>query len=59
MGGGENSGLAPAMLHVFLINLVAFTVLGILFVWLRYQLQMQEQALESAHAQLALKGVSR
>ncbi len=59
MGGGENSGLAPAMLHVFLINLAAFTVLGILFVWLRYKLQTQEQALESAHAQMALKGVAR
>ncbi len=59
MGGGENSGLAPAMLHVFLTNLAAFTVLGILYVWLRYKLQMQEQALESAHAQMALKGVSR
>src|SRR5271169_6041144 len=43
MGGGENSGLDPAMLHVFPINLAAFTVLGILFVWLRYKLQMQEQ----------------
>jgi heme exporter protein C len=59
MGGGENSGLDPAMLHVFLTNLAVFTVLGILFVALRYKLQMQEQALESAHAQMALKGVSR
>jgi heme exporter protein C len=59
MGGGENSGLDPAMLHVFLTNLAAFTVLGILFIVLRYKLQMQEQALESAHAQMALKGVSR
>jgi heme exporter protein C len=59
MGGGENSGLDPAMLHVFLINLAAFTVMGILFVWLRYKLQMQEQALESAHAQLALQGGAR
>jgi len=59
MGGGENSGLDPAMLHVFLTNLAAFTVLGILFVWLRYKLQMQEQALESAHAQAALRGVSQ
>ena len=59
MGGGENSGLAPAMLHVFLTNLAAFTVLGILYVWLRYKLQLAEQALESAHAQAALKGVSR
>jgi len=59
MGGGENSGLDPAMLHVFLINLAVFTVMGILFVWLRYKLQMQEQALESAHAQAALRGVSQ
>jgi heme exporter protein C len=59
MGGGANSGLDPAMLHVFLINLAAFTVLGMLFVWLRYRLQMQEQALESAHAQLALKGIAQ
>ena len=59
MGGGENSGLDPAMLHVFLINLTAFTLMGILFVWLRYKLQMQEQALESAHAQLALQGGAR
>jgi len=59
MGGGENSGLAPAMLQVFLINLALFTVLGILFIWLRYKLEMAEQALESAHAQAALKGVSQ
>ena len=59
MGGGENSGLDPAMLHVFLINLALFTVLGILFIWLRYKLQVAEEALESAHAQAALKGVAR
>ena len=59
MGGGENSGLDPAMLHVFLINLAAFTVLGIVFIWLRYKLQVAEQALESAHAQPALRGASQ
>ena len=59
MGGGENSGLAPAMLHVFLTNLALFTVLGILFIWLRYRLQTAEEALESAHAQAALKGVAQ
>jgi heme exporter protein C len=58
MGGGENSGLDPAMAHVFLINLAAFTGMGIIFLVLRYKLQMQEQALESAHAQAALKGVA-
>ena len=59
MGGGPDSGLAPAMLHVFLTNLALFTVLGIIFLWLRYKLQMQEQALESAHAQAALRGVAQ
>jgi len=47
------------MAHVFLINLAAFTVIGLLFVWLRYRLQVEEQALEAAHAQAALKGGSR
>ena len=58
MGGGENSGLDPAMLHVFLFNLAAFTVMGIFFIWMRYRLQIAEQELESAHAQIALKGVA-
>ena len=58
MGGGENSGLAPAMLHVFLTNLAVFTLMGLLFVSLRYKLQMEEQALEAAHAQAALKGAT-
>ncbi len=56
MGGGENSGLAAPMLHVFLFNLAAFTVMGVLYMWLRYKLQVAEQQLESAHAQAALVG---
>ncbi len=59
MGGGANSGLAPAMLHVFLANLAAFTIMGFVFLVLRYKLQMSEQALESAHAQAALKEVAQ
>jgi len=59
MGGGENSGLDPAMLTVFLTNLALFTVMGLLFIWLRYKLQTAEEALESAHAQAALKGVAQ
>lgn len=59
MGGGPDSGLAPPILHVFLTNLALFTVLGIIYLVLRYNLAMQEQALESAHAQAALKGVSQ
>lgn len=56
MGGGEGSGLATPMLHVFLFNLAAFTVMGMLYMWLRYKLQVAEQQLESAHAQAALLG---
>ena len=59
MGGGANSGLATPMLQVFLINLGLFTVMGLLYLALRYHLQMQEQALESAHAQAALRGVAQ
>jgi len=59
IGGGPDSGLAPPILHVFLTNLALFTVLGILYLALRYKLQMQEHALESAHAQAALRGVSQ
>ena len=59
MGGGEGSGLAAPMLQVFLINLGLFTVMGLLYLALRYHLQMQEQALESAHAQAALRGVAQ
>jgi len=59
IGGGENSGMAPGIAHVFLTTLTLFTVLGILFIWLRYRLQLEEQALESAHAQAALRGSAR
>ena len=59
MGGGANSGLATPMLEVFLTNLGLFTLMGLLYLALRCHLQMQEQALESAHAQAALRGVSQ
>ncbi len=59
MGGGENSGLDPAMLHAFFWNLVAFTCVGIIFIAARYRLQKMENELESAHAQLALQGGAR
>ncbi len=59
IGGGEGSGMAPGIAHVFLFTLVAFTILGAVFVWLRYKLALQEQALESAHAQAALRGVAQ
>jgi heme exporter protein C len=59
IGGGEGSGMAPGIAHVFLADLAIFTVLGILYIWLRYRLETAEQALESAHAQAALKGVTQ
>jgi heme exporter protein C len=59
IGGGEGSGMAPGIAHVFLANLAIFTVLGIFFIWLRYRLQLEENALESAHAQAALKGAAQ
>jgi heme exporter protein C len=59
MGGGENSGLAPAMLQAFLWNLLAFTCVGIVLVAARYQLQKMENQVESEHAQLALQGGAR
>ncbi|HZP24901.1 MAG TPA: cytochrome c biogenesis protein CcsA [Terriglobales bacterium] len=58
IGGGENSGMAPGIAHVFLFTLVVFTLLGAWFIWLRYKLATEEQALESAHTQAALKGVA-
>jgi len=59
MAGGENSGLDPAMLHVFFWNLLAFTCVGIIFIGLRYRLQTMEDTLEAEHAQLALEGGSQ
>ena len=58
LGGGPDSGLAPPILEALLINVAAFTALGILYLVLRYKLETREQALEDAHAQAALKGVA-
>ncbi len=55
-GSGPNSGIDPRMLHAFFINLVAFTMLGILLVWLRYMLERVKQRVEEAHAMKALGG---
>jgi hypothetical protein len=59
MGGGEDSGLAPPILHAFLWNLLAFTLVGIVLVAVRYRLQKMENQVEEAHAQLALEGGAR
>ena len=59
MGGGESSGLDPAMAHVFLWNLLAFTCVGIILTASRYRLQRLENELEAEHARLALAGGGR
>jgi heme exporter protein C len=59
MGGGENSGLDPTMLHAFFWNLLAFTCVGIILVAARYRLQNLEAQVEAEHAQLALQGGGR
>jgi heme exporter protein C len=59
IGGGENSGLDPAMWHAFLWNLLAFTCVGIIFMTARYRLQKLENQVESEHARLALEGSMR
>ena len=55
-GGGEGSGLDPAMLRAFLWNLLAFTCMGIVIVVIRYRLERLRQHVEQAHVQAALKG---
>lgn len=59
MGGGENSGLDPAMLHAFFWNLAAFTCVGIVLMVVRYRLQMLEEKVEATNAAAALQGGSR
>jgi heme exporter protein C len=59
MGGGQDSGLAPEMLHAFLWNLLAFTLVGVILIAARYRLQRMENELEASHAQLALQGGAR
>src|SRR5271157_996980 len=59
LGGGENSGLDPAMLHAFFWNLLAFTCVGIVLMVLRYRLQVLEEKVEATHAAAALQGGAR
>jgi heme exporter protein C len=55
IGGGEGSGLAPAMWVALLWNLLAFTLLAVLFVSVRYKQALAEYALEEAHAHASLE----
>jgi heme exporter protein C len=55
MGGGEGSGIHPAMLHALLWNWYAFMAFAVLVCWARYRLEAQSRAVEEAHAQRALE----
>ena len=59
IAGGEGSGLDPTMWHALLWNWLAFSMLAIILVALRYRLQTLEEQVEARHAQLALQGGSQ
>ena len=55
-GGGEGSGMAPAMVHVFLWNMLSWFCWGVLILGLRFIVERRQQkiaALEAQHALLA------
>jgi len=49
IGGGENSGLDPQMLHALLWNFAAFAAYGLLVVYRRYQLERGRQQLNTLY----------
>lgn len=55
IAGGEGSGLDPTMAKAFLWNMIAFTVYGILVMWMRYRLELADRAVEEAHAEQSLQ----
>lgn len=59
IGGGEGSGLDPTMWHAVLWNWLAFSMVAIILVGLRYGLQLMEHDVENRHAAIALEGGSR
>jgi heme exporter protein C len=54
IGGGEGSGLDPAMLFALLVNFAAFLALAGLLVSLRYRLECLRRELDEAHTRQAL-----
>jgi heme exporter protein C len=59
IGGGENSGMAPAMWHALLVNFAAFLLFGILVTWLRYTMEVMRVQVEERHALAAISGGTR
>jgi heme exporter protein C len=58
VGGGEGSGIDPAMMHALLWNWYAFMAFAALICWVRYGLEMRSRAVEEAHAMRALESGS-
>ena len=59
VGGGQGSGIDPAMMHALLMNFLAFAAYGALLLWLRYKLERTETLIEEAHAARAVAGETR
>ena len=55
---GKGGSLAPPMLHAFLINLLAFSVFGVMVCWSRYRLEVLKRQVEEAHAMESLVGAA-
>lgn len=53
---GRGGSLAPAMLHAFLINLLAFSCFGAVVCWARFRLEILKRQVEEAHAMESLEG---
>jgi heme exporter protein C len=56
IGGGQNSGLDPSMWPPLLWNWLAFSMLAVILIVVRYRLQQMEENVEQQHAQAALQG---
>lgn len=53
-GGGEDSGMAPPMVHAFLWNLLAWFLWGVLILLIRYRVERRQQKILAAEAERAL-----
>src|SRR5246127_1369437 len=51
---GRGGSLAPAMLHAFLINLLAFSCFGAVVCWARFRLEILKRQVEEAQAMRSL-----
>lgn len=58
IGGGEGSGIDPAMMHALLANFIAFLAFAALLIWLRFTMERMRVRIEEAHALGALAPVA-